>query len=240
MGAVNAVTTFSPEGYELYGRKCIASFVKYWPADVGLYIFIEKPLDIGNLIPICRSNIHVKDLADETDILSFLADFSWHPRMNHPTDYRFQGIRFAHKVFAMTAPCLPNDGIRVWLDADTETTKPIDRDYLARCFPSEDEICAYLGRTQWHHSETGWLAFDLDKAGVVVLNGLRHVYISGQIATLNETHDAWAFDFVRAGLLDTNLKFKNLSPNAVGLDAWRYSPLGERMIHRKGGLKTKP
>lgn len=231
---IHLVTTFSPEGYALYGRKCVESLVKYWPQDIEIYIFTEG-VDKQDFVPTCRPNIHVKDLAEETDILSFLADFSWHPRMNHPTDYRFQGVRFSHKVFAMTADCLPKSGIRIWLDADTETTKPIDHEYLKRCLPDKNEVCAYLGRTQWHHSETGWLAFDL-KRGLEFLAEMLRIYESGQVATLDETHDAWAFDHLRRRWW-TNSKWRNLSPNAVGLDAWNYSPLGERMIHRKGGLK---
>ena len=245
MPEINVVTTFSADGYRLYGRRCIASLVKYWPADVGVYIFYEPPLpiDIQDLIPICRPNIRVFDLTAETAISEFIADWGWHPRLNHPTDYRLQGVRFCHKVFAMTADCLPKSGIRIWLDADTETTKPVDHDYLKRCLPAENEVCSYLGRTQWHHSETGWLGFNLEHGQSVTSTFLDWVlgfYKSGKVAWLDETHDAWVFDHARR-FYDGDLgwKFRNLSPNAVGLDAWNHSPLGERMQHYKGALKLR-
>ena len=239
MPEINVVTTFSADGYRLYGRRCIASLVKYWPADVGVYIFYEPPLpiDIQDLIPICRPNIRVFDLTAETAISEFIADWGWHPRLNHPTDYRLQGVRFCHKVFAMTADCLPKSGIRIWLDADTETTKPVDHDYLKRCLPAENEVCSYLGRTQWHHSETGWLGFNLDCRGADFLAALLGLYATGYVTRLQETHDAWVFDYLRRGW--DSLAWRNLSPNAVGLDAWNYSPLGERMQHYKGALKLR-
>ena len=229
---IHLVTTCSPEGYKTYGKRCLETLVKFWPEDVEIFFFHEG-LDKYELSPICRDRIRARDLAAETAISEFIADWGWHPRLNHPTDYRLQGVRFCHKVFAMTADCLPKSGIRIWLDADTETTKPIDHAYLKRCLPAENEVCSYLGRTQWHHSETGWLGFDL-KRGLGFLDELIRMYKSGKVAALDETHDAWVFDRLR--ILNAG-RFRDLSPNAVGLDAWNHSPLGERMRHFKGNLK---
>ena len=234
---INLVTTCSPEGYKTYGRRCLESIVKFWPEDVGIYFFHEG-LDKYEFSPIYKDRIRLFDLGAETAIHEFIADWGWHPRLDHPTDYRLQGVRFCHKVFAMTADCLPKSGIRVWLDADTETTRSIDHEYLARCLPTRNEVCSYLGRTQWHHSETGWLGFNLDLRphGGLFLEKLLRRYTSGAVAGMAETHDAWVFDDERRNY---GGRFKNLSPNAVGLDAWNYSPLGERTQHYKGALKLR-
>ena len=47
MGTVAVVTSFSPDGYELYGRKMLQTFARHWPADVKLYVYYEgdKPAD---------------------------------------------------------------------------------------------------------------------------------------------------------------------------------------------------
>ena len=233
------VTTCSPEGYKTYGKRCLEALVKFWPEDIEIYFFHEG-LESYEFSPICKDRIRLVDLGAETAIHEFIADWGWHPRLNHPTDYRLQGVRFCHKVFAMTADCLPKSGIRIWLDADTETTKPVDHEYLKRCLPAENDVCSYLGRTQWHHSETGWLGFNLECAGRVLLTNLVDSYTSGRVTSMDETHDAWVFDVIRRRFSDwTDCGLRNLSPNAVGLDAWNYSPLGERMQHYKGALKLR-
>ena len=240
---IHVVTTCSPEGYRLYGKKCVESFLKHWPKEIILSLFYESPLDKYEFSPICKDRIRLFDLGAETAIHDFIADWGWHPRLTHPTDYRLQGVRFCHKVFAMTADCLPKSGIRIWLDADTETTKPIDHDYLGRCLPAENDVCSYLGRTQWHHSETGWLGFNLgggELLGDLMLCQLLCMYTEGAVTRQEETHDAWVFDVLRRYFeKNYSAEFRNLSPNAVGLDAWNYSPLGERMQHYKGALKLR-
>ena len=239
LSSIEVVTSFSPEGYALYGRKCVESFLKHWPNETILSLFVEDGVDKYDFSTTYRNRVRVFDLTAETDILEFISDWGWHPRLNHPTDYRLQGVRFCHKVFAMTADCLPKSGIRVWLDADTETTKPIDHEYLKRCLPAENEVCSYLGRTQWHHSETGWLGFNLEGYGWFILKQMLDAYVSGMVTQLEETHDAWVFDQVRKSMAADVWPFRNLSPNAVGLDAWNHSPLGKRMVHYKGNLKLR-
>ena len=41
MGSVAVVTSFSPDGYELYGRRMVETFEKFWPADIKLYVYYE-------------------------------------------------------------------------------------------------------------------------------------------------------------------------------------------------------
>jgi len=232
---IDLITSFSPEGYNLYGKRCLGSLVKFWPPEVEIKIFCDPPLDKYDFRSIYKDNITILDISQETPILDYLPDFSWHPRMTSKTNYRLQGVRFCHKVFAMTVP--GGRETRIWLDADTVTTGLIDLQYLSGCLPAAGETCSYLGRTQWHHSETGWLGFDMNCRGRQFLDSFLDMYRSGNILLLDETHDAFAFDVLRRQKEALGWKFRNLSPNAVGLDAWGHSPLSQRMIHFKGNEK---
>ena len=35
------ITTFSKDGYELYGHRMIESWLKYWPTDFKLHVYTE-------------------------------------------------------------------------------------------------------------------------------------------------------------------------------------------------------
>ena len=235
---INIVTTFSKSGYDLYGRGFLDGFLKYWPKDINLYLFLDPPLTSYDIVPI--SNIVVKDLSAESNIHGFMSDFGWMRNMSDPRNYRFQGSRFSHKIFALTAPCLPNDGVRIWLDADTVTFKPIDRIYLSKCLPSDTELASYLGRTEWDHSECGWVGYDLDCGGRQFLWDFLQVYETGAVVSYAQTHDSFVFDRLREKFQAKGSRFRNLSQDCRGLDAWRQSILGERMTHKKGQLKFRP
>jgi hypothetical protein len=52
LGAMRAVTTFSAQGYEVYGRTMIESFLEHWPEEVELWAFYErnKPRDASDRV----------------------------------------------------------------------------------------------------------------------------------------------------------------------------------------------
>ena len=39
--SVAVVTSFSPSGYKLYGKRMLETFEKYWPSDIKLYVYYE-------------------------------------------------------------------------------------------------------------------------------------------------------------------------------------------------------
>jgi hypothetical protein len=45
--SVAVVTSFSPQGYQLYGKRMLQTFDQFWPKDVNLYVYYEgeKPSD---------------------------------------------------------------------------------------------------------------------------------------------------------------------------------------------------
>jgi hypothetical protein len=221
------VTTFSPKGYELYGKRFIDTFASFWPADVPLYIYYEgeKPGDASNRaewIP----------LEDDADRTIFLANNKDKPEK--VWDYRYRIATYCHKVFAYTAAPRDSEWL-IWLDSDIETFNPVTPELLHRCMP-DGFVASYLGRPWFRHSETGFIAFRLDDDGNRFLDHIREFYTTGSIRRLLEWHDCAVFDFIRRLYERDEKRFCNLSAAAQGLKVFEQSALGEVMRHHKGPM----
>lgn len=137
-------------------------------------------------------------------------------------DYRYNAIKFAKKVFAMTAETEDC----AWCDADVIFTNTA---HFVDCMPVGK--VAYLGRKDWHHSECGWVSY---RDAQDVLQAMRQMYLSGRVFDLEEWHDSYVFDVVRQ-TFDPD-RFVNLTPDARGLDVWEQSPLAAFSHHHKGPI----
>src|SRR5262245_29822828 len=188
---ISVVTTFSPRGYEVYGRRMIDTFAKFWPADVKLYVYYE------GLLP--------ADASGRATWLSLDADHDRRAFMmkhqDHPVDYRKQPVKFSHKVFAVTDAVKvvdPDTTWLIWLDGDVETTAPVTHEFLASILP-DHVIAVYLGRKWWAHSECGFVAYNLDAFGLgqQFLDYFRKIYTRGDIVGFTQQHDCMAFDYLR-------------------------------------------
>jgi len=221
---IAAVTTFSPRGYEVYGRRFIESFDKYWPEGVRLYLYYEgkKPEDAVEWAD-------WKSLDDDPDRTKFMAQYQ--DPVNPVWDYTKGIVKYSHKVWAMTS--VPRHYNRIlFFDADTETIAPITLGYLNSLVP-DDCVASYLGRKR-RHSETGFLGFNTRNTGDQFLRDFRLVYKKGDIAKLPAQHDCAAFDFMREQYQEAGYKFKNLSADAPDLEAFDFSPLKKCFRHNKG------
>lgn len=217
---ISVVTSFSPKGYEVYGRVMIESFARFWPEDVKLYVFHEgdKPADASERA-IWRS------LDDDPDRTAFMATHK-----DEGTDYRFRVCRYSNKVWAMTAA--PWSQYMIWLDGDTETVNPVTPDALWRLLPPDGKIASYLARPYFRHTETGFLAFG-PTAGYFLAE-MRRIYTSDEVMKLPEWHDCAVFDHARVKFERTGNRFHNLCPTAMGLDVFEQSPLAAIVKHHKG------
>ncbi len=221
-----ALTTFSKEGYELYGRRFIKSFKTYW--DIPLLVFYRgTPLD--------KENQWI-DMRNDDEYMEFLEQYDGDPVANgvrdKKLDYRFQAVKFCHKVFAQTSPERPECDQWIWVDADVETYRPIDQIFYSEACP-KGVVASYLGRKDWHHSECGFMCYNLPEAEKF-LQELRRTYVSGELFTLREWHDSYVWDVVRKAV---GPNFFNISENIGGTDVWPETILGDYMTHQKGPRK---
>lgn len=218
------VTTFSPRGYEVYGRKFIDSFAKLWPADVPFYVYYEgeKPAD-------ANERATWKPLDEDVDRQKFMATHT----DKDPRDYRTCVVRFSHKVFAMTGAPRDTDNL-IWCDADCETFAPVTHDMIKGVCADPGQVGSFLGRPYARHTETGFWSVRMNNCGDDFLDELRRTYTSGDILNLNEHHDCMAFDYVRRKFERAGHRFKNICPLAKGLEVFEHSRLSQFITHNKG------
>lgn len=238
---ISVVTTFSPQGYESYGHAFLDSFLRHWPAFVGLHVFLE-----GQRPPFQDARIHWHELNDDPEHVDFC---DTHAGRDDEHDWNMMPVKFCHKVFAVTSSELPRATHqahvwRVWIDADTITTKDIDEAFLARLLPTGKAL-AFLGRTgfmrpgQPMYTECGFVGYNVaNPSACAVLHDMRALFTTGKLFGLgrHNWHDSFAFDHCRRHIGFHPDVEHNLSAHCKDgeLYPWDKSILAERLEHRKG------
>lgn len=219
------VTTLGPGGWELYGKRFADSFDKYWPADIPLEIWCHH-LDAPPSHP--RAQFYCLDS---------LPSFQKITSMLGPDAKDGPSLGYAFKAVALANAVSPELDWLAFIDADTETMRPVDDELLDRLF---DERCdlTYLWRKGVAESEGSWFAFNVKtKEGAGLLADYYGLYASGQAYKLKKPHDNAVLDHISMIHQAHGLRIGNLSNGALGLDAFHQSPLGAYMLHYKGPNK---
>lgn len=230
---VTVVTSFSPSGYQIYGKKFLDTFERHWPWTVDLVAYVEDEQT--------HPRAEARSLWATEGCAEFLTrhdgDQSAHGNVCKPCwskndirkgrSYRTDAMKFCRKPFAIRdAARRIDDGILVWIDADVVTTAAIPPNFVERLLDHKE--CAYLGRTRTH-SECGFLAFDLPKA-LPLIEDWTGAYQSDEVFEMKEQHDSYVFDVCRER---GKVRSTNITPNGRG-HVWFQSPLGQYMDHLKG------
>jgi hypothetical protein len=204
------VTTFHKQGYELYGKKMIQSFLKNWPKEINLYVYHQDviPSERGeNLILLdlessCPDLVKFKNKwKDDPNARGNVSDSSAYIRLEkrEKVGFKWDAIRFSHKVYAIFH-CAKNCDADVlfWMDADTICHSPIPFDFIQSMSSSTVDL-GFLGREN-KYSECGLYSMNL-KSNVVqdFLKKFQWVYDNAEqgIFTFSEWHDSFVFDRVR-------------------------------------------
>ena len=258
--SISVVTTFHKEGYELYGKRMIKSFLTNWPAEVKLYVYAEN-CTVEESAP----NLIVKDLHQaSSELVAFKNKWNNVPKANGDVSddpirskrrdsgkgFKWNAIRFAHKVYSIFS-CAKECGTDwlMWMDADTICHSPIAMQNIKRLISQNYDLC-YLGR-KGKYSECGLYAMQLHSENIkAFLKEFQRVYdeadrVNG-IFTMAEWHDSFVFDEVRKRI--PNLRQHNWAGNLQdlrprpGMSTGEGHPLincdwGAWLDHLKGGRK---
>lgn len=232
------VTTFANVHYDLYAKKMLQSFTQFMPAEVPLCVQIDDDTLYPSVDKLLRPQDGIA-VGWDKDHSEFVAR---NKGKDDSQDYRKQPVRFCHKVFALkraydaamkqkavdatTAP-----RYLVWIDADVIINRLVMIEDIAKCLPKDGDAVAYLGRKDWPHSECGWVAYDLDKGGDKIIDLMIESYTNDHLFLLEQQDDSWVFDHISCHRSRTNL-----SPDAIGLDAWESSPMSIWSTHYKGPI----
>ena len=219
-------TSFSPKGYEQYGRKCLESYVKHWPCKILVW-YEEKP-DFEHELVEYRNLLELEDLDRFLHRLESVSDSDGF--VNGRYNYNFDARKFCRKVFAQDAS-FDLDSEVFWLDADTVTHQYIPESFL-RTLVEGVPFC-YLGRAR-SYTETGFLGFNTQhKCFPAFRANYVTAYTKGRIFSQPRAwHDCIAFDMARGAIQGNDL---NKDTPYQGLDhCWPHTVLGQYITHNKG------
>lgn len=220
------ITTLGPGGWELYGKRFVESFKRYWPSDIQLEVWHHDLADASISYP--GVSFHAIDNLD--GFLAIKKALGTQAKDGPSLNYAFKAMALASAV----TPDLDWIG---FVDADTETMRPVEPELLAELFDDAYHL-TYLYRKAVKESEGSWFAFNLkEPVGASLLADYYGLYATLEAFHYKKAHDNAVLDRLVTIHLAHGLKVKNLSVGATGLDAFHQSMLGAYMIHYKGPNK---
>ena len=143
------ITTIGPNSWERYGLRFAESVKKFWPADIALEIW-HHDLE-GNVPSFPGITFHA--LEGTQSFQKLKAHIGAQAKDGPSLDYCFKAVALASSV----TPDLDWIG---FVDADTETMRPVDADLLDQLFDDAFHL-TYLYRRSVKESEGSWFAFNL-------------------------------------------------------------------------------
>ena len=240
--------------------RCLDSLIHYWaPRNVEIYVYVQNATDQVMSVEV-PENFHL--LTFEKKVPSFYEFQTRFADKNLKENYFiFDAIRFAHKTFAIFEHVKAHRGCEklVWIDADVELHRPIDRAFEKKVTDPAFDI-AFLDRSELvnpytkgrrMYPECGFVVYNLrSKSGKEFIERFAEAYESGRLFEMAEWHDSFVFQEILDELLKSNRQFRPL--NIANINRVEISDpshvfvsciLGEYMDHRKGlrkDLKKSP
>lgn len=215
MTTFDVVTTFANRHWEEYARRCVETFDRHWKG-IRLRFYRDAQLE---------------------GLSGWLSEFKQRQRHRATDNYRFDAVRFAHKVAAIeVAFNLGTADALVWLDADCVTHADVDETWLSGLLRTAD--FGYLKRVG-KYPECGFLMIRRNDAGRRFVEELARLYRTDDLFDLAEWHDSWAIEHVRVRLAANGLlRCVSLSGDAERTGhPFVNGPLGARLDHLKGKRK---
>jgi hypothetical protein len=242
---ITVVSTASAQGFKTYGKRFMESFLTYWPTEGIRFLFyvesyvLNAEVEMDNvLVDQILARVEVHDLIEAKWLTRFKRDHARNPHANGSGGYRWDGIRFAHKVAAiLAADQLCTDDHLLWLDADIVTHNPVDETAIKSWLPDPAWL-SWLDRDKsvigW--PECGFLLFNRNhKLHRMAMMTMYDAYSSGRVLGLPETHDSYVWKWLVENL---SMPVRDLSgPGFKTMHPLINSPLGHWFDHLKGSRK---
>ena len=219
-------TTFSKDGYDLYGHRMIESWIKYWPTDIQLYVYVENfniketdprivQIDLNQVSPeLLKFKQHSQDL-----LLQNTKDKKWKSRIE-------KTVKWCHKVYVISH-ALKNYKFDylIFLDGDTYTKDNIPNTFAIDLVKNHLIGVHYENISLGQHIETGLIVFNVNHPQ---MSKFKEIYTSGyntlEIYNMDKTWDTfWLLRLIQ----EYNLDVIDLAKNKRG-------PIfGHPLIHNK-------
>jgi len=225
---IKIISTFSDSGYHEYGKYFVESCKKFVDTSISVCFYIDN-VNLNS-----DKNITILKLEES---IPELTEFKKRNKDKIFKDYKWDGVRFAHKTYAIFHAAKEDVDYLIWLDSDTEIYEFITVDYLLQFLPT-GKFVGYIGRDGV--SETGFLIFDMKHPySKEFFERYKWYYDTDSIYSLSEYHDAFVFDAVRKELEeDKKIESYNISPEGAK-KAHFNAAFDGYMIHYKGDDKSQ-
>lgn len=208
---MKVITTFSKDGYELYGKSMIGSWLHYWPASTELIVYTE-----GYTLEEQDGRLKQRDLNAACPNLSIFKEKSQsfitpqEPKSRHRVN---KAIRWSHKVYAISDALNVDCEYLIFLDGDT-TTKNTVPSSLAKDLVGNHLFAVHFETIKgMTHFETGLIAFNMQHPQIPILKKyLQAGYDDLDIYKLEKPWDGFWFAHLQTKY---NLDVRNLSNGGV-------------------------
>lgn len=251
---IACVTTLNIEGLRRYGVRMLESFDRCWPADVGLIVYAEG-FDGAAELAHLSDRVVFRDLSAVEWRRFFLQaygrDLMANGRARDPRtpgrevyDYRYDAVRFSHKVAAMIDAFLDPIGdpeYLIWIDADTFTHRTLPADVLESWLPGSS--CLSILNRNGLHPECGfWIVNRGHYYATDFILEYKKMYEWGHLFNLPEWHDSYIFGWIvarRMKIFGSKFGVMSLSGRySAAAHPFVKGPLGAFMDHLKGDRKS--
>ena len=208
---MKVITTFSQDGYDLYGKNMIKSWLQHWPNSSELIVYTE-----GYTLEEQDYRLSERDLDATCPNLKIFKEASKlfinsaNPKSRRKVD---KAIRWSHKVYAISDALNIDTDYLIFLDGDT-TTKNIVPPTLARDLVGNHLFAVHFETIKgMTHFETGLIAFNMRHPQMPILKReLQAGYDNLEIHRLEKPWDGFWFAHLYKKY---NLDVRNLANGGV-------------------------
>ena len=257
---IKVITTFHPEGMNVYGQRFIDSFSKNVDKQIQLIVYAEncQPLNPD------PTQIKIIPQTEVTKLINFKNKWKDIPKANgkcpfpekrprdHHKEFKWDAVRFANKVYVVfdayqKADC---DWV-VWMDADTYVHSPISLQQFESLLPN-DKWITFVGRGKGSQTwpECGFYGLNVNNETCKkFLKEFERMYEDADngIFKLIEWHDSYVFGDVLNKLIPVDKNYLDYAESIFNRTAKTgggghpliNSVLGKWFDHMKGARKKQ-
>jgi hypothetical protein len=244
MRSFTITTTWGPNHYDVYAKRCIESIFKNWPKEVKKIFYpddLQQQIHADNTtyLNLKNNQPELQEFIDRNKNNDLIKE-----KMENPmrSAFEYDAIRFSYKVFCMLdAAEKCNTDVLIFIDADTVTYKKVPLEWLEHIAP-EDKFTTFLGRPKKGFSETGFITFNLAlPESQKFFARWREYYKQDLWKNLKGFTDSFTYDAARIDSTDRSLDNDLNDGRYLGYRGSKHpfvnSELGDYMDHLKGDRK---
>ena len=241
MTKLNVVTAFNENSLKDHAHQMFQRVDKFWHPDIKLHAYhFDCALEAYDL-PSC---ITYKNLEEVKEFNDFRSGMDVHNGTENNTiayNWRVDALLTAPKVFALTEKAFEiaeetkEGGWLIWLNTDIIPVANLTPDFVESFFPEGADIVHLSGDTVENvadqYSNPCFMAFNLNhQAPLDILGDLRGAYVSGEVLSYREWHDAFIFERLLNIYRAHGMRVHTLTPSnsKKGL---KSTPFAEHLIN---------